>query len=642
MNSFGGRLGRLLKRFGRSRKGNVAMMAGIALPVLLMISAGAIDLHHAAKVKSELQDALDAATLAAARSSYTSASDIQRVGMASLRANMPKYFKDGGGDVANFTLPSRYQVQATATVQVKTIIANVFLPPYGQLFDDYLPMSASSDVLRASRNVEVAMALDITGSMANFMGDLKDAAKELVGIVVQGDQEVFTTRVALIPYAAGVNVGQWAEAMRGSMLPKTNVTKAGWADSQINISSASTSYFETAAPHNLEPNQAVYLTGFTTSNSWNSPSLNEKVHIVDTVVSATRFTIKGTVNNTNLASGGWNIQRRMQKCWRTDCSTVITSPNHYIETDEYVTISGVAGVTAVNGTFKATKINRNEFTIPVVRPGGTFSGVNGRVECHGDGCEVRKFDNQAGSMRTLKISDCVSERPYPAGSNRPTDARPNSSSRTNLVGRVYPDIESSSNKNPCPPASATITPLTNNIKTGGLNDIIDKLTSGGSTAGQIGIEQAWYAVSPTFGAIFDEASRPNEFDSSKTVKAVILMTDGEFNTPYCRGVISQDAVDDGSAGQVGYQINCASTNGSLFEQAVRTCDAMKAQGIVVYTVGFNLKTAFVNSVTDTAYEVMYRCATDPNEHFFATTSGRDMKEAFKQIGRDITRLRIAR
>jgi len=139
---------RLLSGFARSQRGNVALIAGIALPVLLMISAGAIDLHHAAKVKSELQDALDAATLAAARSNYTAAGDIQRVGMASIRANMPQYFKDNPGDVATFTLGSRYQVQATATVQVKTIIANVFLPPYGKLFDDYLPMTASSDVLR--------------------------------------------------------------------------------------------------------------------------------------------------------------------------------------------------------------------------------------------------------------------------------------------------------------------------------------------------------------------------------------------------------------------------------------------------------------------------------------------------------------
>lgn len=261
MRGLKGGVVRLLQRFGRSQRGNVAMMAGIALPMLLMISAGAIDLHHAAKVRSELQDALDAATLAAARSNHTAAADVQRVGMASLQANMPNYFKDNPGDVASFLLASKYEVQATATVQVKTIIANVFLPPYGKLFDDYLPMSASSQVLRASRNVEVAIALDLTGSMENYMRDLRAAAKELVGIVVQGDQEIFTTRVALVPYAAGVNAGQYADAMRGAYLSNLPVTDAAWMDgAPINITEASSSSgFTTAQPHGLRVGDTVYL-----------------------------------------------------------------------------------------------------------------------------------------------------------------------------------------------------------------------------------------------------------------------------------------------------------------------------------------------------------------------------------------------
>ena len=45
------------------------------------------------------------------------------------------------------------------------------------------------------------------------------------------------------------------------------------------------------------------------------------------------------------------------------------------------------------------------------------------------------------------------------------------------------------------------------------------------------------------------------------VKAVILMTDGEFNTQY-------------------------SALGSAAQQASRHCDAMKADGVVVYAVAF--------------------------------------------------------
>ena len=155
----------LASRFLRQTQGNVAMMFAMALPVLLMITLGAIDIHQASKVKAQLQDALDAAALAAARSTFTDDVNINKVGLAALKANMPGYF-DKEGDTASFVLIDNRRVEADAKVDVKVLVANVFLPPYGKLLDDYLPVGVSSEVVRASRNVEVALVLDITGSMS--------------------------------------------------------------------------------------------------------------------------------------------------------------------------------------------------------------------------------------------------------------------------------------------------------------------------------------------------------------------------------------------------------------------------------------------------------------------------------------------
>ena len=55
---------RFATRFACSRRGNVAMMFAVALPILVMVSFGAVDIHQASKVKANLQDALDAAALA--------------------------------------------------------------------------------------------------------------------------------------------------------------------------------------------------------------------------------------------------------------------------------------------------------------------------------------------------------------------------------------------------------------------------------------------------------------------------------------------------------------------------------------------------------------------------------------------------
>ena len=69
---------------------------------------------------------------------------------------------------------------------------------------------------------------------------------------------------------------------------------------------------------------------------------------------------------------------------------------------------------------------------------------------------------------------------------------------------------------------------------------------------------------------------------------------------------------------------------------------MQDQGVVVYTVGFDLGTDVGGPGIDTALEMLRECATTPDRHFFEANSGTDLKEAFKAIGRDITRLRIAR
>jgi hypothetical protein len=73
------------------------------------------------------------------------------------------------------------------------------------------------------------------------------------------------------------------------------------------------------------------------------------------------------------------------------------------------------------------------------------------------------------------------------------------------------------------------------------------------------------------------------------------------------------------------------------------CRAMQARGVVVYTVGFDLGSDTGKpNVVDSALDVMRQCATSERTHFFEANSGADLKEAFRAIGRDITRLRIAR
>lgn len=629
----------------RQTQGNVALMFAIALPILMMITLGAVDLHQASKVKAELQDALDAAALAAARSVYSDNVNINRVGMAALKANMPRYFQAGSDDTATFVLANN-RVTGEARVNVKVLVANIFLPPYGKLLDDYLPVGSRSEVLRASRNVEVAMALDITGSMDNCtrncpptskLQDLQAAAKDLIDIVVQDQQTPFYSKVALVPYAAGVNVGSLAAQARGPLDSTTrSVTAATWVSGTVRT----ISNISRASPTTITSNGHGFVTGdrVVLWNVQDIPALNGVPYEVARI-SNNQFQLR-TLSASNAASSyqgsstSTSKSAYVAKCVRSDCGLTITAAGHGLSVNDHVRLTSMGGLPQLNEAgFRVASVSGSQLILNSTRSLGLAQTSKGGVSYSGggqlmngrDGAEWRVFSTADGYINVLPSSTCVSER---VGVERYTEARPS----TAYVGRSYLGSD-----NACP--SAAITPLTASATT--LKAKIDQLRKSGSTAGQIGIGWAWYMLSPNFASLFDGAGKPGEYAPSETLKVAILMTDGEFNTPFRDGVIALDA--GAGSGALHTHINLNSSNGDPFIQSVELCRAMQARGVVVYTVGFDLGSDTGKpNVVDSALDVMRQCATSEQTHFFEANSGADLKEAFRAIGRDITRLRIAR
>ena len=620
---------RFATRFACSRRGNVAMMFAVALPILVMVSFGAVDIHQASKVKANLQDALDAAALAAARSKYTDNDNLNRIGMDALKANMPAYFKEGGADTASFELQGN-TILADARVNVKVLVANIVLPPYGKLMDDYLPVGSHSEVLRASRDVEVAMALDITGSMEGQpLIDLKAAANELIDIVVQDQQTPFYSKVGLAPYAVGVNLGTYAASARGAIPAPVAITNAQWKSGAAKniggITRANPAVF-TSNNHGFSNGDYVWISGISGMTQMN----NRVLEIVNKGTNTFQVRVPGQSNALSTSSGysSYSSGGTIQKCLVSDCSAVVTASGHGLKNGEAVYIDEVKGMTQLNKkSWVVGNVTTNSFSTGVLATGyGAYTSA-GRAWCAQQGCEWYRFDNASGGVTTYRVSTCASER---TGPEAYTDAAPTSSAR---VGRSYTD-----SGNPCP--SATIMPLSSSRAD--LKSAINDLKDDGSTAGQIGLAWGWYLVSPNFTSLWTGSSAPAAYDPQKTLKVVILLTDGEFNSPFCKDVIARDAGPN--SGGASSHISCNATNGNAFSQSVSLCNGMRDQGVIVYTVGFNLgaNPSTGGAGVDTAIEVLRTCATNENTHFFNANSGSDLKDAFKAIGRDITRLRIAR
>ena len=611
-------LGAFARRIAGDTRGNIAMLFGLSLPVLILMTVGGVDIHRASTVRVNLQDALDAATLAAARSPYTANADLQRVGLASLKANLKAYPNITLREAdTSFVLNNDEVVVATSRVDVRTLVANIFLPPYGQFMDDYLPVGAHSEVDRSSRNIEVSLALDVSGSMSGQkLLDLKAAAKDLVDLIVQPVQTPYYSRVALVPWSYSVNPGTYLNAVRGTVTGSTNITGAviNLTGTQRTITAATKArpVVITSNGHGFANNDVVWITGVS-----GMTQINNKAYIVRNRTANTfqLYTLAGGLVDGRGYSTFSGSTGRVQRCQDSDCSITITSANHSLNLNDYVYITGVNGMSAINNqAYLVGNVTSSTYTIDPPDVGINSYTSGGLSWCAMPGCTYYAFDNADGNLTTHRISACVTER---TGSERYSDAATTASAR---VGRHYPDINGSCLGSRIQPLSSSI----NGIKTN-----IDALAVSGSTAGQIGIGWAWYMVSPNFGSLWP-SSAGAAYNTAETLKAVIIMTDGEFNAPYCSGVTARGYNAASSASN-----DCDPDNGEPYAQSRALCDAMKVRGIVVYTVGFQ-----INAGGESEALLAY-CASTASG-FYNASSGTELSAAFNAIGRDITKLRISR
>ena len=132
---------------------------------------------------------------------------------------------------------------------------------------------------------------------------------------------------------------------------------------------------------------------------------------------------------------------------------------------------------------------------------------------------------------------------------------------------------------------------------------------------------------------FPDESKPAAFGRPKLYKFAVFMTDGDFNSSFCKGVLSQTSTS--GSGSTADQINCNSENGNSFTQVQEYCSAMKDAGVKVYTVGFEVgsSTTLRNALTN--------CATSSQYAYFASGSA-ELVSVFKQIGRDINEVRLVK
>ena len=137
--------------------------------------------------------------------------------------------------------------------------------------------------------------------------------------------------------------------------------------------------------------------------------------------------------------------------------------------------------------------------------------------------------------------------------------------------------------------------------------VIDGLQAEGNTRTDIGMSWGWRTISPSWRTKWNSSTtKPADYDDKSIRKVIVLMTDGE-NTPAQSG----DSL----------------TEAQTYTQLGKVCDAVKAQGVIVYTIMFQAP-----SRVETYYS---GCATTPTHHFVSVPTEAELEAAFGRIGNDL-------
>jgi len=155
----------------------------------------------------------------------------------------------------------------------------------------------------------------------------------------------------------------------------------------------------------------------------------------------------------------------------------------------------------------------------------------------------------------------------------------------------------------CP--GSTVEPLTSNGDH--LKSAIDGLSANSMTAGHLGVAWAWYLIAPDWDDVWPSPSDPLAYSEPDSFKAVILMTDGAFNTEYAPAL------------------------GTSRQQAEALCAEMRDAGVLVYAIAFQAPPA--------GEAVLENCAGDP-DFFFSAEDGDDLVAAYDEIANQLSSLRI--
>jgi Flp pilus assembly protein TadG len=221
-----------VRRFGVAERGNVMItFALVTIPMIAFVGA-AVDYSRGNSAKAAMQSAVDATALILSK-------EAQTLTTAQLNTKATQIFNAQfhRPDVTNLIVTPKFDNPGTGSFKlILTATATVpttFTRVVGQ---QQIHLDVSNEIVWGVKRLELALALDTTGSMAsnNKMTELKKAAKSLLTTLKNSAKKDGDIKVAIVPFNMDVNANptnnaatwiRWDiwEAPPAGSTPATNV-----------------------------------------------------------------------------------------------------------------------------------------------------------------------------------------------------------------------------------------------------------------------------------------------------------------------------------------------------------------------------------------------------------------------------------
>ncbi len=291
-----------IKTFRQDRRGSILPLFAILAVVLIMVIGASLDYGRAITMRASINRALDTAVLVAAKklaASITTEAAIIKLIEDNFDANM----KSNGIEGVNIKVDAnsldldlkngRIGVDASASIPTYFLSA-------GGLGPETINVGVSVESSFPTYDVEVALVVDVTGSMRQHVSSLKEAAASLINILIPEGTKESEAKVAIsiVPYSQGVNAQSYAREVTDNASSRCVTEREGAQQ-------------YTDAVYDYDKEDSEFFGGGSTGCSSRS-ELKPLSKSRDSLLAATeKFTASGgTAGQTGIAWGWYTISPR--------------------------------------------------------------------------------------------------------------------------------------------------------------------------------------------------------------------------------------------------------------------------------------------------------------------------------------------